>query len=61
MGKDFITLLLVTVVTIFCWIAFDVYHARTTRYVPKDIEQLAAPLTPTLDASFVQELTKREL
>lgn len=61
MTKDLVTILTVTLLTVFAWIAFESYHNKTNIYILDEIKQYTSPLNPNLDVDFVKHLRELEV
>ena len=59
MNKDFLTIAMFTLVTVFAWIVFDVYHAVRTSSVTEVQERLVAPLNPRFDQTTLNLIKNR--
>lgn len=57
--KDVLFLAVATLITALAWVVFDAYHAYTTLTIPKALEEIALPITPTIDTKIVQTLKIR--
>lgn len=54
-----VNMLIMTVITIFIWIGFDVYRALTVKPAPEVSPAALSPLNPTLDSATLGELQNR--
>lgn len=54
-----VTLAVLTVITVFTWIALDVYRALTSKPEPVVPQEILEPLDPTLDQLVLSELQQR--
>ncbi len=50
---------ILTLITSFVWISFDVYRAFTERPAPSVSAEILAPVDPTLDTGLLDKLTNR--
>lgn len=50
---------ILTLITSFVWIGFDVYRAFTEKPTPSVSAQILAPIDPSLDAVLLDKLTNR--
>jgi len=57
--RDILILSICTVITVFAWIVFDVYHAAATSQITQVQQKLIFPLDPTLDASTLETIKTR--
>lgn len=55
-----VVLLVMTVVTVICWIVFDVYWALSNKPSPVVSEEVLRPLNPVLDENALTSLQSRE-
>ncbi len=60
MGRDTILLLVLTLITIGCWIGFEVYRAYNTPKLPEGVERHLVPLDPSLDKKTLEILTTKK-
>ncbi|HEX6976939.1 MAG TPA: hypothetical protein VF185_01085 [Patescibacteria group bacterium] len=54
-----VTLAIITLITIFFWIAFEVYRTLTIKPSPPVPAEIVAPLNPTLDVAALNKLQQR--
>jgi len=57
--KDVLFISVATLITALAWVVFDAYHAYTTSTIPKELEEIALPITPIIDTNIVQSLKSR--
>lgn len=50
---------ILTLITSFVWISFDVYRAFTEKPAPSVSAEILAPVDPHLDATLLDKLTNR--
>lgn len=54
-----VTTAILTLITVFFWVAFEVYRAITARPAPVVPPEIILPLTPTLDQTALDKLQQR--
>lgn len=54
-----VTTAILTVITIFFWIAFEIYRSLTTKPAPPVPPEIVVPLNPTLDVATLNKLQQR--
>lgn len=54
-----VTTAVLTLITLFFWIAFEVYRSLTVRPAPPVPAEIIMPLNPTLDAESLNKLQQR--
>ncbi len=54
-----VTTAILTVITIFFWIAFEIYRSLTTKPSPPVPPDIVTPLNPTLDVAGLNKLQQR--
>jgi len=59
--KDWLALSIFTLLIVFTWITFDVYHAMTTSTVASVEEELIEPLDPEFDHQVIIEMEERQI
>lgn len=63
MGKtklpSMVTILILTALTVFCWVGLDVYRALTIKPAPIVPAEVLNPLDPTLDEEGLNKLEQR--
>jgi hypothetical protein len=60
LGKDALTLSILTLVTVLTWIGFDVYKALTKSEIPRVLQKQIAPLNPKVDWEIIEELRNKK-
>lgn len=58
--KEFTILAIIVFATVFAWIIFGVYHAKTTSSVSQENLRQVVPLTPAFDNDIIRKLRSRE-
>lgn len=58
-GKNIFVLSILTLVTAFVWIGYEVYHAYTKTTVPQVVTRLIQPLNPTIDQKALDEIREK--
>lgn len=58
--RDTFLLSILTVVTAFAWILFDVYHAYVDTTIPETIEEQLVPITPKFDRAYIEKMNQRQ-
>ena len=56
MSKDIIVLLMVSLITVVTWIAFEIYHSNTSIYISQEIRNQSQPLDSDLDIKLIEYL-----
>ena len=56
---NFVTIGILTVITIFLWIGFSVYRAFTITPSTKVSDEILKPITPTLDTETLSKIDQR--
>lgn len=59
LGKNALVLSIMTLLTVFTWIGFEVYRTYTQPTVPKIIKELIQPLNPTINEIVLIEIEKK--
>lgn len=59
LGKNILILSIMTLLTVFTWVGFEVYHAYTKTTVPQVVQELIKPLNPALNQAVVEEIEKK--
>lgn len=59
-NKDIIRVLTLTLITIFAWIAFDVYRTLNKDVQSEVLKEQMEPLNPEINIQVVEELKQRE-
>lgn len=55
-GKNILFLSIMTLVTVLCWVGFEVYHAYTQPTVPEILKELIKPLDSTINITVVEDI-----
>ncbi|HCM37332.1 MAG: hypothetical protein UV61_C0006G0143 [Candidatus Gottesmanbacteria bacterium GW2011_GWB1_43_11] len=55
-SKDLLIISIVTLITVFAWIAFDVYHAASSSSVSPTQELLMTELNPKFDINTINSI-----
>lgn len=58
--KDWLAIAIFTFITVFIWIAADVYHAVVTSQITQVQEELILPLNPKIDQVAIDNIRKRQ-
>lgn len=58
--KEIYILAIIIFLTVIAWVAFGIYHAKTTITVTNIQLKEIAPLTPTFDNDIIKKLKNRE-
>lgn len=59
LGKNILILSIMTLVTVFTWIGFEVYYAYTKTTVPQIIRELIKPLNPNLNQKIIEDIESK--
>jgi len=59
LGKDALILAILTLITVFTWIAFDLYRILTKTEIPQVLQKQIAPLNPKIPSATLEELESR--
>jgi len=59
LGKNTLVVSIMTLLTVFTWIAFEVYHAYTQPTIPKIMRELITPLDPTLNRTIIEDIKEK--
>lgn len=59
LSRDLVLLLVTTLITIGCWIAFEVYRAYNQVVLPAGVERHLIPLDPNLDKNVLEIISDR--
>lgn len=54
-----LSLAILTVITVFAWIGFDVYRALMTKPAPEVPSEILSPISPQLDIELLSSLEQR--
>ncbi|MCL5411678.1 MAG: hypothetical protein M1150_02970 [Patescibacteria group bacterium] len=55
-GKNFIVVLILTLITVIGWVSFEVYRSFNTSTIPSTAQELISPLNPNFDQDLVKKL-----
>ncbi len=55
-NKDMLIVSVCTLITVFAWIVFDVYHASVTSNITQVQQQLIAPLNPKFNQLTLERI-----
>ncbi len=58
-GKDALVLSIITLLTVLCWVGFEVYRAYTQTTIPQVIRELARPLDPNIDIALIEDIAEK--
>lgn len=59
MNKDILIVSIFTLITVFAWIVFGVYHAAISTEITPTQEELAKPLNPQFDQNVLSKIRER--
>lgn len=59
LSRDLLTLSVLTLITVFTWIGFEVYRALTKTEIPTVLQRQIEPLNPTIKRDIFQDLKSR--
>lgn len=59
LGKDALTLAILTLITVLTWIGFDLYRTLTKTEIPRVLQQQIAPLNPKVEVTTLEGLQQR--
>ncbi len=59
-NRDLLILSILTVITVFSWVTFEVYRALTQIEIPAVLKQQIEPLNPTVQTEIIQGLKLRK-
>lgn len=59
LGKEALTLAILTLVTVLTWIGVDVYRALTKTEIPQILQKQIAPLNPKISTATLERLQQR--
>jgi hypothetical protein len=57
--RDILLIAILTFITVFSWIFFDLIKTSQTSTISESTEQLLTPLTPTIDTETLNKLSLR--
>lgn len=55
-GKQFLYIIIATLITILIWFGVDIYHSRTKVQILPEIQQILEPVNPNFDTSIINDL-----
>jgi hypothetical protein len=55
-GKQFVAILIFTLITVVVWIVADIIHAQPKTPVSPEVYQLMEPIDPKFDTQVIDEL-----
>lgn len=58
--RDLIMVLTTTLITLGCWVGFEVYRAYTKVTIPEVLQKHLQPLNPTLNTQVLDKLELRD-
>ncbi|MDP3998440.1 MAG: hypothetical protein Q8P89_02395 [bacterium] len=61
LSKDVLTVAALTCVTVFTWIALDIYHTFNRPEIPNVPSEQLAPLDPNINAGVLDKLNLRQV
>ncbi|OGY26587.1 MAG: hypothetical protein A2Z11_00150 [Candidatus Woykebacteria bacterium RBG_16_43_9] len=56
MNKNLVTILLLTLITISVWVAFQVFKVATSNTIPQPTQEQLQELDPELDREVIEDL-----
>jgi len=59
LDRDIVTVLVATLITVVCWVGFEVYRAYNHRQVPEVVQKYLQEFDPKLDTTVLDKLEKR--
>lgn len=59
MGKDLLSILIITFVTVVGWIAFEIYHSATESQIPSEYRNIK-PIEDELDIDILDEIDTKQ-
>jgi len=59
--KNILKLVILTTITVFSWIAFDIYHTFRKSTIPQVLQKQLEPLDPNFDKKTLESLQKRRI
>lgn len=54
--KSLFIISIITLITIICWVIFDVIHARAKTEIPPETQKLIEPIDPNFDQQTIDSL-----
>jgi len=58
--RDLFIVSLLTLITVFTWIVFDVYRAAKKIEIPEVLQRQIEPINPEINTSILEDLSKRD-
>lgn len=55
-GKQFLYVIIATLITILIWFGVDIYHSRNTVQISPEIQQVLEPVNPNFDINLINDL-----
>lgn len=55
-GKQFLYLLIATLITVLIWLGMEVIRARSKTQISPEVEQLLEPVNPNFDQNLINDL-----
>ena len=59
--KDLLYVSIITFITVFAWIIFDVYHSAVTSTLTDVQQKLVSVLNPKIEESTLEKIRERQL
>ena len=60
LSRDLLILSILTVITVFTWIGFEVYRALTKTEIPVVLQRQIEPLNPVIQREVIENLKSRK-
>ena len=57
--RDLVFVLISTLITLSCWVGFEVYRAYTKVEIPEVLQKHLQPLDPSLNTQILDQLVQR--
>jgi len=55
-SKQFFYIIIATFTTIIVWVVVDIIHSRSQVQIPKEVQELLEPISPTFDQEVLNDL-----
>lgn len=55
-SKQFLIIIIATLITVLIWFAVDIYRSRSQVKVSPEVQQLLEPVNPNFDQNLINEL-----
>lgn len=55
-GKQFLVIIIATLITVLIWFAVDIYRSKTQVKISPEVQQLLEPVNPNFDPNLINEL-----